>query len=492
MKKQISIVGGGAAGWLSALYIQNLYKGDADVTLIESEDIGILGAGEASVPFTIQFLKKLNIDIDELIVAVNGTHKIGITFENWNGDGNQYIHDFASGDVRKYKLENYIGYLLDNKLDINQNSISKKMAYENKAPYTKDDIELISHSFHFDTNLLADYLKKIAESRGVIRIDGIVTDFIQNEYGDITNINLQNGKSIKTDFVFDCSGFARLIIGKLYNTEWISYKDRLTVNSALTFQLPQDIDNIKPYTRSIAMKYGWMWQIPLQNRIGCGYVFDSKYINEVEAKNEIENFLGHKIESNKVIKFDAGRYNSVWVNNCIAVGLSSGFLEPLEATSIVMSAISLESLTKFDLNYKNYERMGNYNINIASITNNIMEFIYYHYMTKRSDTEFWKFYTKQENISNYLQKIMNSLHNDINIKSFNDSIFSLQNWVMIGHGLELITNDTFIKKYKDGGDINDLESFYENEVIKKSNNLFLHIINESEYLKKIKEKYNGI
>ena len=108
-----------------------------------------------------------------------------------------------------------------------------------------------------------------------------------------------------------------------------------------------------------------------------------------------------------------------------------------------------------------------------------MEFINYNYMTKRSDTEFLKFYTKQENISNYLQKIMNSLHNDINIKSFNDSIFSLQNWVMIGHGLELITNDTFIKKYKDGGDINDLESFYENEVIKKSNNLFLHIINES-------------
>ena len=490
MKKQISIVGGGAAGWLSALYIQNLYKDNADITLIESEDIGILGAGEASVPFTIQFLKKLNINIDELIVAVNGTHKIGITFENWNGDGNQYIHDFASGDVRKYKLENYIGYLLDNKLDINQNCISKRMAYENKSPYTKDGIELISHSFHFDTNLLAAYLRKIAESRGVVRINSIINNFTQNDSGDITNINLQNGKSIKTDFVFDCSGFARLIIGKLYNTEWISYKDRLTVNSALTFQLPQDIDNIKPYTRSIAMKYGWMWQIPLQNRIGCGYVFDNNYINEIEAKNEIKKLLGYEIKPNKVIQFDAGRYNSVWVNNCIAVGLSSGFLEPLEATSIVMSAISLESLTKFDLDYKNYERIGSYNMIIASITNNIMEFIYYHYMTERKDTEFWKFYTKQENISNYLEKIMNSLHNDIHIKSFNDSIFSLQNWVMIGHGLGLITNNKFIEKYKNGGAIEDLESFYKNEIVKKSNDLFQQIVSESEYLKIIKKKYD--
>jgi tryptophan halogenase len=490
MKKQISIVGGGAAGWLSALYIQNLYKDDADITLIESEDIGILGAGEASVPFTIQFLKKLNINIDELIVAVNGTHKIGITFENWNGDGNQYIHDFASGDVRKYKLENYIGYLLDNGLDVNHNCISKRMAYANKAPFTKDNIELLSHSFHFDTNLLASYLRKIAESRGVIRIDGIVNSFTQNEYGDVTNINLENGKSIKTNFVFDCSGFARLIIGKLYKTQWISYKDRLTVNSALTFQLPQDIDNIKPYTRAVAMKYGWMWQIPLQNRIGCGYVFDNNYINEIEAKAEVESLLGYEIQSNRVLEFDAGRYNSVWVNNCIAVGLSSGFLEPLEATSIVMSAISLESLTRFDLDYKNYERVGNYNMNIASITNNIMEFIYYHYITQRKDTDFWEFYTKQENISNYLQKIMNSLHSDIHIKSFNDSIFSLQNWVMIGHGLGLITNDTFIKKYKESGNIDAIQNFYKNEVIKKSNELFQNVIDESQYLKNIKKKYD--
>ena len=495
MNKKISIVGGGASGWLTALYIQNLYKGDAEITLIESDEIGILGAGEGSVPFTLDFLRRLNVDIDELIVKCNGTHKIGIIFENWNGDGKNYIHDFFSGDVRKFfeLPQDYTAYLIDKGLDVNDNFLSKRLAYANKAPINKKtNGELVSYSFHFDAHLLADYLRGIATDRGVSRIEGIVSDFKQTSSDDICEIILQDGKSIQTDFVFDCSGFKRLIIGKLYNTPWISYKEKLTVNSALTFQLPQDIDNIKPYTNAIAMKYGWMWQIPLQNRWGCGYVFDDKYINEVEAKAEVEQYLGYTIESNRVIQFDAGRYNSVWVNNCIAVGLSAGFIEPLEATSIVMSAISLESLTRFDLDYKKYTKIGVYNVIIAELTNNIMEFLQYHYFSKRNDTEFWIEMNNDNKVSKGLNKIMNELHSNVTISNKIDSIFSLQNWFMVGHGLGIITNETLIEKYKNHIDRSFLDNHYENEIIPKSKELFDDAYTESEYLKKIKEKYNGI
>jgi len=172
--------------------------------------------------------------------------------------------------------------------------------------------------------------------------------------------------------------------------------------------------------------------------------------------------------------------------------LSAGFIEPLEATSIVMSAISLESLTRFDLDYKKYTKIGIYNVIIAELTNNIMEFLQYHYFSKRNDTEFWTEMNNTNKVSKGLNKIMNELHSNVTINNKIDSIFSLQNWFMVGHGLGLITNETLIEKYKNHIDRSFLDNHYKNEIIPKSKELFDEAYTESEYLKKIKEKYNGI
>ena len=315
----------------------------------------------------------------------------------------------------------------------------------------------------------------------------MVTGFTQNTIGDVDSIQLENGESVYSDFVFDCSGFKRMIIGKLYNTHWISYKNKLTVNSALTFQLPQT-KNINPYTKAIAMKYGWMWQIPLQTRWGCGYIYDNKYINESEAKAEVESLLGYDIKVNKLIEFDAGRYNSTWVNNCIAIGLSAGFTEPLEATHILVSQLSLQFLSKFDIDYKNYSKIGNYNLVIANINDLIVDFLQYHYITKRNDSEFWNECRNDNKFSNRLKKVIETIQSDIEIDSeIKKSIFGLQNWIMVGSGLGIISDDVLIKKYNKNKLKDDVDSYYQSH-ISKIENSYMHIADEDEYLNYIKTK----
>ena len=494
MKKRIVIVGGGASGWLSALYVNDLYKDEADITLIESKDIGILGAGEGSVPVFTDFLDKLNIDLTEFLIEVNGTHKLGISFENWNGDGKKYMHDFFSGEniVNNVPREDYIGYLLKNKFDINQYSISKKMAYDNKSPLgNKKDMDskipFVTYSFHFDAHLMASYLRKIAEQRGVKRIEALVTGFTQSQFGDINSIELENGESVYSDFVFDCSGFKRLIVGKLYNTPWVSYKNKLTVNSALTFQLPQT-KTINPYTKAIAMKYGWMWQIPLQTRWGCGYIYDNKYINESQAKSEVEDLLGYEIKVNKLIEFDAGRYNSTWINNCIAIGLSAGFTEPLEATHILITQLSLQLISKFDIDYKNYSKIGNYNLVIADINDLVVDFLQYHYITKRTDSGFWNDCRNNARFSNRLKKVIETIQSDVEMDSQTaNSIFGLQNWIMVGNGVGIISDDVLIEKYNKNKLKDDVDSYYQSH-ISKIENSYVNIVHEDEYLNYIKTK----
>jgi tryptophan halogenase len=494
MKKRIVIVGGGASGWLSALYVNDLYKDEADITLIESKDIGILGAGEGSVPVFTDFLDKLNIDLTEFLIEVNGTHKLGISFENWNGDGKKYMHDFFSGEniVNNVPREDYIGYLLKNKFDINQYSISKKMAYDNKSPLgNKKDMDskipFVTYSFHFDAHLMASYLRKIAEQRGVKRIEALVTGFTQSQFGDINSIELENGESVYSDFVFDCSGFKRLIVGKLYNTPWISYKNKLTVNSALTFQLPQT-KTINPYTKAIAMKYGWMWQIPLQTRWGCGYIYDNKYINESQAKSEVEDLLGYEIKVNKLIEFDAGRYNSTWINNCIAIGLSAGFTEPLEATHILITQLSLQLISKFDIDYKNYSKIGNYNLVIADINDLVVDFLQYHYITKRTDSGFWNDCRNNARFSNRLKKVIETIQSNVEMDSQTaNSIFGLQNWIMVGNGVGIISDDVLIEKYNKNKLKDDVDSYYQSH-ISKIENSYVNIVYEDEYLNYIKTK----
>ena len=341
----IVVVGGGTAGWLTALYLKDKFK-DSKVTLIESNEIGILGAGEGSTANLKTFLNDLGISDEDLIKNCEATLKIGIDFENWTDDNSSYFH-----------------------------------------PLQYDTRFIVPiHSFHFNARLLAHYLKNLSVERGVIWIEGIVLEPIINQDEEIIGLKT-NEAIIDADFVFDCSGFKRLLIGNYYKPKWISYKKHLMVNAAIPFFIENMEKDLYTKTRSIAMKNGWMWQIPLQTRKGCGYIFDNNEITEEEAKNEVREFLGLDVQFNRLIKFEPGCYEEVWIKNCIAVGLSGGFLEPLEATSIMTTVIQLDVFYKMLSKNKTAK---NYNELVREVNDQNMLFIYYHYFGKRDDSNFWK------------------------------------------------------------------------------------------------------
>jgi tryptophan halogenase len=262
--------------------------------------------------------------------------------------------------------------------------------------------------------------------------------------------------------------------------------DKLRINSAMPFNIPQSKKEIKPYTIARAMDYGWLWQIPLQNRWGCGYLFDDTLIDTDTIKKELESHFGFSIQSNRVIKFEAGRYEDVWVNNCIAIGLSSGFTEPLEATSILLSLISLNELIQIDIFNKDLSNTKSYNTKISKCNDEIVDFLQLHYITNRNENEFWQWYKNNKNISNNLNNILHSLENANELQLDTDSIFTPHSWFMVSKGLGVLNNSTFIEKFKTYEYKDSRESHY-NWYNLETNKLLNDADYELDYLHNIKE-----
>jgi tryptophan 7-halogenase len=362
--KNIVVVGGGTSGWLTALVLNKFHK-DCSVTLIESSKFGILGAGEGSVPNFGAMLKLIDINKVDFFNKTKSTIKDGLNFVNWRGDGKSVKHLFSG-----------------------------------ESNYTN-----VNNGFHFDAKLVAKYFRDLSIERGVVHIDGIIKSCSKDQ-SNITSLILDNDDVISTDFIFDCSGFNRLIIGKFYNEEWISYNEYLKVNSAVAYFLPQN-DKLsikdKTQTNMISMKCGWMWQAPLQHRWGCGYVFNDKYISNEDAKKEIEEYVQQEIDIVKTFKYEPGYFKRSWVGNSIAIGLSSTFLEPLESTSLMSSIMQLKRL--IDINFDE-SHMKKFNIFCEEVSLQNMIFVRYHYMCGRDDTPFWEDYKKIK-IPMSLSKLVN-------------------------------------------------------------------------------------
>jgi tryptophan halogenase len=315
--KKIIVLGGGTAGWLTSLLTREFYP-EFDITLIESEEIGILGAGEDTVPHFIEVLDFLRIPVSALVRECSATIKIGIKFSNWNGDGTSYFHDFRAKDELEewafddaFRYNMLSSYLIGEDVHLDTVNFYSRLADQWKVPFVlndhtlsnyRDAIMAIQHlgnfALHFDARLLAKFFSQVAQStRRIRRVEGKLSEATTDAKGNITGIRLENGKYVECDFIFDCSGFARLLLGKHFKQRWIDYKQYLPLDTALPFFIPHDGRNFPPYTEAIALKYGWMWKIPVHNRYGCGYVFDSSYINEEQAKAEVEELLGHEITS---------------------------------------------------------------------------------------------------------------------------------------------------------------------------------------------------
>jgi tryptophan halogenase len=354
------IVGGGTAGWLTALVL-NKFSPYADVTVISSEEIGILGAGEGVTPHFNLVMQQLEIPLEGIFTNAKATIKAGIKFTNWRGDGDSYLHPF----------------------------------WENRT------------AVHFDATLLANHLKSIAVDRGVKHIDGTVKTITNKSYNDdIESFELTDGTIVESDFVFDCSGLHRLIIGKHYNTPWIDYSESLPCNRALPFFIQHNEDVTGPqYTEAIAMKNGWVWKIPVQGRYGCGYVFDKRFITDEEAKSEVREMFGD-VEFPRVFDFSAGCYEKTWVKNCVAIGLSTGFTEPLEATSIWIQILSLWHYIAREPSFSRDRDVGDDYSEYVLIANTFMkDFIHAHYLTKRDDSEFWRTFKQNNKTPSYVEDI---------------------------------------------------------------------------------------
>ncbi len=463
VNKSIVVVGGGSAGWLTALTAKKKYP-KADVTVIESKDIGILGAGEGSTPYLPAFLETLDISFEDLVKNCDATIKNGIRFTNWNSQDDFYYHGFAFTDealgteifssrflsaspmlVSSIALNNGVKDIDFTEI-ISENSKVPFVLEKNKEGKTLSDYKKIGHiSFHFNATKLAARFKEIGLERGIDVFENTITNVHLDQDSNVTSLDLDNGSNIVCDFVFDCSGFHRLIIGKTFNSKWKSYKDFLPTDSAIPFFLDMT-EKIPPYTEAIAMKYGWMWKIPLQNRFGCGYVYDSSLISEDEAIKEVEEFLGfvpHYPRKDKGgFSFSPGAFEEPWQNNCVAVGLAANFVEPLEATSLWVSMVELtEIFASPDFLTNNCpEIREEFNKIIVNMNDDILNFIYFHYMSLRKDTPFWDKFS-YENAPEALKKKLDVWEKRMPGKRDNGDHWSSKSWLLVGSAQEKINKD---------------------------------------------------
>lgn len=456
--KNISVIGGGSAGWITALMVKTQYP-EYNVTVIESPSIGILGAGEGTTPhFVTRFLDKVGIPASDLIKECKATIKHGIRFTNWNGDGTSYFHGFDTSSDSTYFTKHIESRQISKSEPLTDLSLPNLASLKNKVTFSyKSNISTLfenplasfdsysAWALHFDARLLADFLKKVALSRGVHLVEGEVVSVSLEDTGNINKLLFKTNSEINTDFVFDCSGFSRLILGKLYNVEWVSYSKHLPMKAAVPFFMPHDND-VRPETDSIAMKYGWVWKIPVNGRYGCGYVYDSDYINKEQAVAEAEEYFGIALDTSREFKFDPGTYKSTLIKNCMAVGLSQSFVEPLEATSIYVSLINLTDFLQNDgLNCTTEAFTKQFNINCLDRNTEVLEFIYMHYLTNRKDSDFWKdFKFKNEMVPGVMDAIDIINHNPYS-KLLNRDLFQNTSWVSVCSDLGLLDSS----KYKD-------------------------------------------
>jgi tryptophan halogenase len=342
---RVVIVGGGTAGWMSAAGIRRqVGTDDYSVTLIESDEIGTVGVGEATLPHIKAFNDMLGVDEAQFMRETRATFKLGIQFRDWDQPGDGYIHPFGPFGESWGGVEFQHHWLRgqqagSQRFSLQDYSYSVVAARNNAFEFPNEDRKSIrstyTYAYHFDASLYAAYLRSLATQRGVHRIEGQVCDVRRNPTtGDIAELTLKSGERIAGDLFIDCSGFRSLLLGGVMGVAWEDWTHWLPCDRALAVPCKR-VGALTPYTRATARRAGWMWRIPLQHRTGNGYIFSSQFINDGEARDTLLAGLdGAARGEPRLLRFSPGRRVRAWSGNCVAIGLASGFLEPLESTSI--------------------------------------------------------------------------------------------------------------------------------------------------------------
>ncbi|MBB1311762.1 tryptophan 7-halogenase [Pseudoalteromonas sp. SR41-8] len=445
--KHIIIAGGGTAGWITAALLNKVLGKVVNITLIESDQIGTVGVGEASIPPILHLNAALGIHESEFIKATQATIKLGIEFENWREKHHKYMHAF--GDVGKdFPFCEFYHFWLKAKqqgseTDFWDFSLNYQAAKQHKFTHLKyipnTQLAGLSYAYHFDATLYGEFLKELTISRGVKRIEGKIADVQQcPETGFVKALELLDGQIISGDLFIDCTGLSALLIEKILNTGFEDWSHWLPCDSAIAVQTKTATEPV-PYTRSIAHSAGWQWQIPLQHRVGNGLVYSSRHLTDEQAKLKLlDNIPGEPITEPRVIRFKTGRRRKQWHKNVVAIGLSSGFLEPLESTSIHLIQTAVIRLIKFFPNNGIKQSLIDaYNMQSQIEIERIRDFIILHYkLTERTDSAFWR-QCKQMNIPKSLQTKIDLFKQTGKLIREDDELFAEVAWqqVMIGQGL---------------------------------------------------------
>jgi len=436
--KNIIVLGGGTAGLISAITIKQSFP-NYSVKVIESDSIGIIGVGEGSTEHWRRWVEYCGIDVRECIRETDGALKKGIKFENWNGDGKSYYHSLG---------DEWYPY----SSPVNTNTFLKSLIInEIKTEDVLLDTNLVGatgglfsvNQFHFNTFKLNTYLHKLCSQREIDIVTDTIKDVVLSENGDISYIVGDKDENYIADLFVDSSGFKRILATKV-GANWISYKKYLPMNHALAFPT-NDISDLKPYTLSRALSSGWNWRISTQERYGNGYVFCDDFMDSTKAHDEVQSFYTEEVKVAKDIKFEAGRVDKFWINNCVSVGLSASFVEPLEASSIGNSILQAFGICDMlEHWYVDRSVADDYNKKFIKCFDNIVDFVQLHYMTKRNDTEFWKSLPERMTKTNFIEE---------NLELFKKSLpqpykfggiykmFGAPNWAQVMAGLELYDKD---------------------------------------------------
>jgi tryptophan 7-halogenase len=445
---EIVVVGGGTAGWMTAAALAGvLTRQQVSVRLVESDEIGTVGVGEATLPQMKEFNDYVGIIESDMMRKTNASFKLGIEFVDWGSKGSSYIHPFGAhgkptGSIafhhqwvraleagRTYNIEDF--------------SYAIVAARRNKFEFPAGDQTAVnstySYAYHFDATLYARFLRGFAEARGARRTEGKVVDVaLHPESGDIASIKLQSGESIAGDLFIDCSGFRGLLIGRDPENGYEDWSKWLPCDTALAVPCAR-AGQFAPHTRSTAREAGWQWRIPLQSRTGNGYVFSSAFISEdAAAATLMKNLDGAPLGDPRLIRFKSGRRLKSWRGNCLSIGLASGFLEPLESTSIYLVQMAIVNLLKlFPRKPIDPILIAEFNRLVDLEYERVRDFLILHYYTNtRDDSEFWKYCRNMDVPESLREKIALFVHRG-HIEKYKDGLFAPPSWlsVFLGQGL---------------------------------------------------------
>jgi tryptophan halogenase len=449
--RNVVIIGGGTAGWMAAAaFARFLNNGYTRITLIESAEIGTIGVGEATIPPLITFNRMLGINENDFLRATKGTFKLGIEFVGWGAPDERYFHPFGFHGHDLEGVHFHQLYLRERKRRVMQDISAWSMSavaaqlgkFARPSPDTPAPFGQLLYAFQFDASLYAQFLRSYAEARGLVRIEGKVVDVAQDgETGHVRSVALADGQRIEGDLFIDCSGFRGLLIEQALATGYEDWTHWLPCDRALAVPsahgCPPD-----PYTRVTTRRAGWQWRIPLQHRMGNGYVYSSAHISDEDAERELlANLEGEPLDQPRRLRFVTGRRKRAWNGNVVSMGLASGFIEPLESTSIhfIQSGIARLIALFPDKRFNPVER-DEYNRQMHSLFEDVRDFIILHYKATNLPTDFWR-HCREMPVPDSLQAKIDLFRAKGRLFREGFELFATTSWVAAFLGQHIVPDD---------------------------------------------------